>query len=110
VGCKVVFTKNYYDAIYNNKVILQGTKDPSTIFWALLLNASEDMICMEEKVGKPHICPPASGPPRIAVFTHSVQTRANAVELAHQLLCNPNKSTLLKATQHGFLMDCPKYQ
>ena len=28
-GCKVVLTKNFCNVIYNNKVILQGTKDPS---------------------------------------------------------------------------------
>jgi hypothetical protein len=41
------------------------------------------------------------------MFTHSVTTRANAVNFAHQLLCNPKFSTLLKATQHGYLEGCP---
>ncbi len=38
-GCKVVFTKNCCNVIYNNKVILQGRKDPSTNLWMLPLNA-----------------------------------------------------------------------
>ncbi len=60
-GCKVVFTKNYCDVINNNIVILWGRKDPSTGLWTLPPNASEDMLHMEEKVGKPHTNPPASG-------------------------------------------------
>ncbi len=106
-GCKVVFTKNYCNVIYKNKVILQGMKDPSTNLWTLPLNVSEDIIHMEEKVGKPHIKPLASGQPQIVVFTHSVQLRANAVKFVHQLLCNSKNPTLLKATWHGFLTGCP---
>jgi hypothetical protein len=96
-----------FQVIYNDKVILRGKKDPSTNLWTLPLNASVDMIHMEGKVGKPHISPLAHGQSHIAVFTHSVQTRANAVKFAHQSLCNPNISTLLKATRCGFLMGCP---
>jgi hypothetical protein len=40
-------------------------------------------------------------------FTHFVQTRANAIKFAHQSLCNPKISTLLKATRKGFLKGCP---
>jgi hypothetical protein len=72
----------------------------------LLINASEDMIHKEIKVGKSHLNPPASGQPQIAVLTHSVQTRANAVKFAHQSFCNPKISMLLKATWHGFLTSC----
>jgi hypothetical protein len=43
----------------------------------------------------------------IATFTHSVRTRANAVRFAHQSLCNPRISTLLKAVWKGFLKGCP---
>jgi hypothetical protein len=41
------------------------------------------------------------------MFTHSVRTRANAVKFAHQLLCNPKISTLMKALKKGFLKECP---
>jgi hypothetical protein len=43
----------------------------------------------------------------IAGFTHSVKTRVNAVKFAHQSLCNPKISTLLKAVRKGFLDGCP---
>jgi hypothetical protein len=43
----------------------------------------------------------------LATFMHSVRTRANAVKFAHQSLCNPKISTLLKAIHRGFLKGCP---
>jgi hypothetical protein len=43
----------------------------------------------------------------MATFTHSVQTQANAIKCAHQSLCNPKISTLLKANCRGFLKGCP---
>jgi hypothetical protein len=43
----------------------------------------------------------------IMLFTHTVGMQANAVKFAHQSLCNPKVSTLLKATQKGFLKGCP---
>ena len=45
--------------------------------------------------------------PEMATFTHSVRTRANTVKFAHQLLCNPTISSLMKAMQRGFLKGCP---
>jgi hypothetical protein len=90
--------------IYNNKVILQGTKNPSTYLWTLPINDAEDIINKEDHVGKSHLNPKQA---QIAAFTHSVQMRANAVKFAHQSLCNQKKSTLLNATQCGFLTGCP---
>jgi hypothetical protein len=43
----------------------------------------------------------------MATFTHSVKTRANQVKFAHQSLCNPKVSTLLKAVRKGFLKGYP---
>ncbi len=43
----------------------------------------------------------------IAGFTHSINTRVNAVKFAHQSLCNPKISTMLKAVRKGFLDGCP---
>jgi hypothetical protein len=43
----------------------------------------------------------------LATFTHSIKTRANGVKFAHQSLCNPKISTLLKAVRKGFLAGCP---
>ena len=54
------------------------------------------------------VCPPPKkrttlpsdahdGVAHVASFTHSIKTRANGVKFAHQSLCNPKISTLLKA-------------
>jgi hypothetical protein len=43
----------------------------------------------------------------VAMFTHSVRTRANAVKFSHQSLCNPKISSLMKALRKGFLKGCP---
>ena len=43
----------------------------------------------------------------ITAFTHSVQTRSNAVKFAHQSLVSPEISSLLKTMQKSFLNGCP---
>jgi hypothetical protein len=45
----------------------------------------------------------------LATFMHSVQTQANAIKFAHQPLCNPKISTLLKAIRQGSLKGCPNF-
>ncbi len=99
-----MLTKKECNVIYNNKVILQGTKELSTDLWMVPINATEDMINTEDHVSKSQLNPEQ---PHIAAFTHSVQTRANAVKFAHQSLCNPKISRMLKATRRGFLTGCP---
>jgi hypothetical protein len=42
-----------------------------------------------------------------ACFTHTVQNKANSIWFAHQSLCSPHISTLLKAIRRGFLKGCP---
>ncbi len=107
-GCTVVFTKAKCDIIYNGKIILRGYKDPSTDLWTLPINAmTEDS---NGKVGKPHRNPSIidnSERVDLATFTHSIRMRANSVMFAHQSLCNPKISTLLKATRRGFVRGCP---
>ncbi len=43
----------------------------------------------------------------VAMFTHSKRTHANAVEFAHQSMCNPKISSLMKALLKGYLKGCP---
>ena len=99
---------------YNGKVILTGKKDPSTDLWMLPIGSDI------EQAKKPSVeptsasssaqsvCPPPKnsttvpldahdGVTQVASFTHSVKTKANAVKFAHQSLCNPKISTLIKA-------------
>jgi hypothetical protein len=44
---------------------------------------------------------------QVGFFTHTIQTKANSIKFAHQSLCSPRISTLLKAIQCGFLKGCP---
>ena len=44
---------------------------------------------------------------QLVTFMHSIRTQANGVKFAHQSLCNPKISTMLKAVRRGFLQGCP---
>jgi hypothetical protein len=104
-GCIVIFTDKYCDVMYNEKLILRGYKDPQTDLW--ILPITRDAINNQSTVGKDLGDQKNPQPIQVAGFTHSVQTRANAVKFAHQSLCNPKISTLMKALKKGFLKGCP---
>ena len=123
-GCEVVFTKTNCDVWYKGNIILSGKKDPSTDLWTLpigpkqeqakKINAKFNRVTPEVKpvcqAPKKSIKVPSDtheGATQVASFTHSIKTRANAVKFAHQSLCNPKISTLLKAVRRGFLDGCP---
>ncbi len=44
---------------------------------------------------------------QIAFFLHTVGNKANRIRFAHQFLCSPLISTLLKAIGCGYLKGCP---
>jgi hypothetical protein len=48
--------------------------------------------------------PPPSD--QLGLFTHTVRTKANSIRFAHQSLCSPHLSTLLKAIRRNFLKGC----
>ena len=97
-GCNVVFNNEHCDVIYNDNIILRGYKDPTTDLWTLpIINKQSN------------VAPPSHNHvhEEVATFTHSITTRANRVKFAHQSLCNPKISKLIKATRKGFLKGCP---
>jgi hypothetical protein len=49
----------------------------------------------------------AHGATQIAFFMHTVHTKANSIRFAHQSLCSPCISTLLKAIKCGYLKGGP---
>ena len=111
-GCTVTFDDDKCDVIYDGKVILRGLKDAATDLWTLPINPitmkttqqrSSPVIDRSPHGNVTTIHPGVD----IATFTHSVKTRANGVKFAHQSLCNPKISTLLKAVRKGFLKGCP---
>jgi hypothetical protein len=103
--------------VFNGVVILRGYKDLSTDLWILPIPTMKVCTAPEPRVLSrpgpcngcaPHLPMDTRDPgTTLVTFTHSVKTRANAVKFAHQSLCNPKISTLLKAIQRGFLKDCP---
>jgi hypothetical protein len=129
VGCRVVFTDTACYVKYNGKIILRGTKDPNTDLWVLPLtpkaiHANQMKLWTSQGIDvkiSPNIQsragPGMARAPQstkhvtlnaaVAMFTHSVRTRANTVEFGHQAMCNPKISSLLKALRKGFLKGCP---
>ena len=112
-GCKVTFDNEKCDVMYNGDVILRGFKDPSTDLWTLPIKTSK--MWADDTVPAINQCGPRPGTKGdevhpgvdIATFSHSIRTRGNGVKFAHQSLCNPKISTLLKAVRRGFLRGCP---
>ena len=112
-GCIVTFDKDKCDVKYNDTVILRGYKDAATDLWTLPLTAEAMQTALPRSSPfidralhdlNPTLVHPGVN---LATFTHSVRTRANGVKFAHQSLCSPRISTLLKAVRKGFLRGCP---
>jgi hypothetical protein len=109
----VTFDNEKCEVIYNEDVILRGFKDPSTDLWTLPIKTSK--MWADNTVLTIDQCEPRTGTKGdevhpgvdIATFSHSIRTRGNGVKFAHQSLCNPKISTLLKAVRRGFLRGCP---
>ena len=109
-GCKVVFDNDKCDVIYNDEVILRGFKDPSTDLWTLPIKTTK--MWADNSIQMTDTSPMTKGDGihpgvDLAAFSHLIRTRGNGVKFAHQSLCNPKISTLLKAVRRGFLRGCP---
>ncbi len=99
-GCIVIFDDAKCDVTYNGKVILRGFKDRYTDLWTLPIPTPTQIVGKGDATQMHPVTD-------VAMFMHSVCTRSNAVKFAHQSLCNPRISTLLKALRRGFLKGCP---
>jgi len=111
-GCTVTFDNMKCEVMFNGNVILCGVKDPSTDLWTLPIPSKRvGTTPGDTLLSRPGPCesraPHQSEHPALVCFAHSLRTCANAVKFAHQSLCNPPISTLLKATRCGFLKGCP---
>ena len=107
-GCTVNFSKNHCDIMYNNKCIMMGFKDKATDLWTLPIQAIQQQpshLHRKQRVQSQATHEPATA--HSASFAHSIRQRALKVRFAHQALCNPKISKLLKATRKGFLKGCP---
>jgi hypothetical protein len=106
-GRKVIFTNSRYEVKYQNKVILHGTKYPATKIYTLPITPAAISMTGRRMLGKDLVDQNNPTLINVAMFTHSIRIRANAVTFAHQSLCNPKISTLMKALKKGFLKGCP---
>jgi len=111
-GCMVTFDKTKCIVRYNGAIILNGTKDPATDLWTLLLGSPKSTTSHHVTDMIPPAAPEfadarANIATNFACFTHTVQTKANSIRFAHQLFCSPKISTLLKALWRGYLKGCP---
>ncbi len=117
----MVFTDTACYVKYNGKIILRGTKDPSTDLWVLPLTPntiSESQrklwtsqgddeasthttkLQLQAGPGIAHVSQslkPFTSAASVVMFMHLVHTQANTVKFGHQAMCNPNISSLLKA-------------
>ncbi len=117
-GCKVVFDNDKCDMMYNDKIILTGYKDSITDLWTLPIHTKVCTTPGSTVQPRPGPCLGRTPNPSsvasdthpglsFAAFMYSVCTWANAVKFAHQFLCNPKISTLLKAVRRGLLKGSP---
>jgi hypothetical protein len=108
-GCKVLFGDDKCQVIYNSKVILTGYKDPISDLWTLPILPSEPTRTTPDAQ---HLLP-LLGPcmsdtlQELANFSYHRISTENNVKFMHQSLCNPLKSSLLKAIRQGFLRGAP---
>ncbi len=123
-GCTVKFDNKKCVVKYSDKTILVGSKDPATDLWTLSIvgPAGKTTQVKHERMRDPPAVPVCAGahacgsegkamtslnppPPsnHVSFFTHTVRTKANSIKFAHQSLCSPQISTLLKAIRRGFL-------
>jgi hypothetical protein len=110
-GCEVIFDCDHCTAKYDGRVILVGGKDPDTNLWTLSLGStSMTSHCIDDVIlpaAPVYANAHAHLSMQIAFFTHTVQTKANSIRFAHQSLCSPKISMLLKAIRRGYLKGCP---
>jgi hypothetical protein len=127
-GCKVVFDNEKCEVLYKNNIILRGYKDPTTNLWTLpIINEEIAKTTPESVMPRPqsthmmlsHQLPtqPQPGPClgcaqhnpilETAGFSYAQTTKTNNVKFAHQSLCNPPITLIIKAINTGFLDRAP---
>jgi hypothetical protein len=111
-GCTVTFDKEHCTVQYNGNIIFSGNKDPSTDLWSLPLGSNQGKTSHHVNNLILPAAPVNAGAhanmtTQIAFFMHTVRNKANSICFAHQSLCRPKTSTLLKAIKLGYLKGCP---
>ena len=112
VGCEVTFTKTTWVVKYNGKIILAGNKDQTTDLFTLPLGtlqttAHHSHMAVTLLAAPDFANTHAQSLKNIVLFMHTVRNKANSIQFAHQSLCSPKISTLLKTIHCGHLKGCP---
>jgi hypothetical protein len=92
--------------------MLSGKKDPSTDLWTLPLGSNQGKTShhVNNKIlpaAPVYANAHANMTAQIAFFMHTIRNKANSICFAHQSLCSPKISTLLKTIKRGYLKGCP---
>ncbi len=107
-GCTVIFNKDKCQVIYNEKIILTGCKDPTSVLWMLPILPINEAQTTHDAVHHSLLGPCVSSTlPHAINFSYHQTTKENNVKFMHQSLCNPPKSSLLAAIRQGFLRAAP---
>ena len=97
-GCQATFDRHHLRIYYNNKVIMQGTRQPNKL-WTIDDTTHHSLNAVSESAQTP--------------TTHTMNsvidapTAAERVAFLHKSLFSPTLSTLAKAIQAGFLTTFP---
>ena len=95
-GCTATFDNKTCSIWHNNRLVLQGDRDPGTNLWRLPITPTMTPTAA-----------PTTTPPHIANNVHTITHIQNRVKYMHQAFFCPPIQTLLRAANLGFLDTCP---
>jgi hypothetical protein len=87
-GCEVLFDKETATVWYQGKIVMTGTRSPTTRLWTTTLTPPEPT-------------------PAVAYYATSSATPAERVAFMHAALFSPALSTLQKALDNNYITDFP---
>ena len=100
-GCYVLLSAESLCAIKNNKVILQGYRNPNDGLWDIPLPTSQGA------PSPPHLVPPTRSSHKLAVIIPKKQTATELIRYLHAACFSPVSSTWLQAIKHNNFLTWP---
>ena len=95
-----IFDNRECKVYFNDKIVLVGTKDPTTDLWVADLKNPTGRSCEHLDLHAPR-----DTLAHAAQNVYSIKTKQNAVKYMHQAMCSPRQSTLLNAAKLNFLKE-----
>jgi hypothetical protein len=106
-GCKVTFKDKRCEFVYKNTIILHGYKDQTIDLWTLPLTLKKISKTTPVEVTTSPNSAPCKPIAETASFSYTRTNKINNIKFAHQSLCNPPISSLIKTINAGFLKGAP---